>query len=325
MRSRRDRLCSARAGLVAAAAAAALLAGPAHGADPEAQASALAAQARAADAAGDPVRAAHLLADADRVAPSPLRLAVAIEAALKAQEPTFAMALVERAGARAWTPALEEVVRRARDRYGLAVAYVRVLCVTCTVTIDGQPVPESDRVVVAVGPHLVVVTEGDREHRWPLTLSGGQERDLVPRWLVSAAAPIPAESAAPLSPDVAMTLVAATPLDAGPVLEPLDPGWFWVGVAVTGSATWITVLSGLDAAAVRDRDDPRHPFFRDVAATRADHRTVILGAVAGACALGTTALGLFAVRWGEAERGDDGGGEASVGLAGPGLSVDGRF
>lgn len=308
----------------ALALAMALAVGRAHADDAEARAAALATEARAADQAGDPVRAAHLLADADRAAPSPLRLTAAIEAALKAQEPPLAMALVERAGARAWTPALEEAVRRTRDRYGLAVAFVRVLCVTCTATLDGQPIPEAQRVVVSVGRHLVVVTEGEREHRWPLTLSGGQERELVPRWLAASSTSLPAESAAPLSPDVAMPLVAATPIDAGPALAPLDPGWFWAGVGVTGAATWMTVLSALDAAGTRDRDDGRHPFFQDVDAARADHRTVLLGSAAAACALGTAALGLFAVEWGGDDgEGDDGGG--AVRVSGPGLSVDGHF
>lgn len=297
---------------------------PARADDAEARATTLAAEARAADQAGDPVKAARLLADADRIAPSPLRLTAAIEAALKAQEPPLAMALVERAGARAWTPALEDVVRRTRDRYGLAVAFVRVLCVTCTATLDGQPIPPAERVVVPVGRHLVVVTEGEREHRWPLTLSGGQERELVPRWLATGSPSLPAESAAPLSPDVAMPLVAATPIDAGPHLGPLDPGWFWAGVGVTGAATWMTVLSALDAAGTRERDDGRHPFFQDVDATRADHRTVLLGSAAALCALGTAALGVFAVEWGDDDAGD-GGTSGGVRVSGPGLSVDGRF
>jgi hypothetical protein len=154
----------------------------------------------------------------------------------------------------------------------------------CTVTIDG--VTTSSPRYLEPGEH-VVLAEGSSTRATRSVPCAAGATCTVELVLESARrAPVPATAPAP---------VADTDSPSSP--RPLPPWVFVASAAVTAGLAGVTVWSGLDAVAARDRYPPDSPEYdpEDVQA-RARRTDFLLAGTA--VALGATAVvGLFLVDW----------------------------
>src|SRR5438105_8056926 len=91
---------------------------------------------------GDYATAARELAAADALAPNPVALQAALDAALRADDPVVGMVLLERSTRFTPDGALAEMIRTARARFAHRTAFVHVACgsAPCVCSIDGATV-----------------------------------------------------------------------------------------------------------------------------------------------------------------------------------------
>lgn len=108
----------------------------------------------------------------------------------------------------------------------------------------------------------------------------------------------------------------------------LDPAWFYASAGVTVALGAVTLWSGLDANSAYNSYERDLPTLnQDQINRRVDEgngketRTNVLIAVTSLAAVGTTALGVFAVDWG----GDSTKGQGTVAVTPGGLAVAGSF
>ncbi len=288
------------------------LAAPCAGAaDPDAVALARAAYDRGAHAydAGKYALAAREFTVADELAPSPVALKFAIQAALKIDDPVIGMRLVERATQEGAD--LGPLIREARDRFARKVGRIALVCPDppCRARIDGEPAKTITW--VTPGPHAI---EWEPSGRGSVTVAAGQSLDVT---APPNASPTPTSMPNPTlnpTPDPTLSPTPENSADGGGI----SPAWFWVGIGLTTIGLGSSVASGVDTL-------HQHEVFAGHPTSTAQHdgqsaqlRTNVLFGVTGALALATTALGIFAVRWGDGKKSS-----AAVHLHpyGPGLAL----
>lgn len=183
--------------------------------------------------AGDLRAAAAAFAEADALAPSPVALMAALDAAVDADDPVLGAELLERSTREPPTPAFSASIAAARAKLGGRAGKVRIACpasATCASTVDGRALNGDGPAWVSVGRHTVVVrVDGDpREH--VVDVRAGETFVLSPMEAKPAPLPAPAPESAPAP--------AAVPPPSGGEPSPaprsgLSPVAFFVGAAVT--------------------------------------------------------------------------------------------
>ncbi len=283
MISRPRRLAFALAGALLLAAAGV------EAADDDSVALARAAYARGAKAydAKDYASAAREFRAADELAPNPVALTFALQAALKLDDAVLGMGLVERAAqAGGVAPAL---VLQARSRFAHRAGRIALQCpngTSCRVRIDGDPAKPVTW--VTPGSHAV---EWDSSGRTTVTVAAGQSVDVNPPPGAQPPSATPTPTPTP-TPGTENSSAAAG----------ISPTWFWVGIGVTTIGLGASIASGVDTL-------HRHETFAALPTSAgqqdgrsAQLRTNVLFGVTGAFALATAGIGIFAVGWGHGQK-----------------------
>jgi hypothetical protein len=278
---------SARRTLVLAALVAAALVAPveARAADPDV-AMARAAYDRGARAydAGKYALAAREFTVADELAPNPVALKYAIQAALKIDDPVLGMRLVERATQEGAD--LGTLVKEARDKFAKRVGRIVLTCPDgpCRARVDGEPARSVAWVMP--GPHAI---EWEPSGRSTIPVGAGES--------VEVTGPSRASSNGVSSPTPTVSPTSSPPVENSGKGGGIEPIWFWVGIGVTTIGLGATIASGADTL-------HQHTLFaaHPNATTQQDGqaaqlRTNVLLGLTGALAITTAGLGLFAVKW----------------------------
>lgn len=242
---------------------------------------------------GDFARAAVELSRADDLAPNGVTLALALDAAVRAGDAVLSMTLAERADSRAMTPALDQASHLARRTFASKVGRVSVVCPApspCTATLDDAEFPTGKVQFVLVGTHRIRVGRDAAIETFTVVTEPGKTVEVVPT----------------AQRDRSVAVAPETP--PAPA-SGLAPAWFFVGVGLTAALGAGTIASGLDTLrAHRVYNADKSDVSAADAGESAMVRTNVLLVAAGATALATAAIGVFAVRWG--------GGRSSVATTG---------
>lgn len=256
---------------------------------------------------GDLQTAARELALADAIAPNPVALRAAIDAAVDADDPALGMELLERAKRGAVDEALGKSIETAKTRFAGRAGRVEVSCperATCLATLDGTPIRIATPEWTRTGQHTVVV-QVDGASQTKLVEVGPNDVTRV----VPTAAPKP-EPAAPVT--------ASPPVQAAPTPEPAvhetpveekPRGWsravFFVATGFTAAAGLVTLASAKSTA-------DRHADFVDAGCARAPYldctslkedgqaaqtRTNVMLVTTGGLAVVSAVIGIFLTDW----------------------------
>jgi hypothetical protein len=247
---------------------------------------------------GDYLTAAKQYVLADQLAPNPLSLQAALDAAVHADDPVLGQTLLGRLAMRPTSdPTLASLGAIARARFAHRTARIRFACPEgCTGSVDGEEVDTTTDVFVLPGAHQVSFqVEGHVERRsleMKLDESVSVGREIGPASPSAAST----TSKAPAAP---------APEEDGSSLARLDPAWFLLSLVATGVLGPGAALSAADTV-------NKHNEFQAAGCTTtgsaacdtlgndgplAQLRTnVLLGATAATAAT-TALLGLVFVRW----------------------------
>jgi len=266
------------------------------------------AEARARDAydrgssaykAGDFERAANEFAAADGLAPSPVTLRAALDAAMLADDAVLGAELLDRAGralqeAQARGPTASEselagVAATARGRFAHRTGRIVVRCssgVLCLATVDGKPVEPSRARIVSPGVHTVTLQTAGRAEPRLVEVPTDQ--------VVEVVAPTPTPTPTPTA------TATPTPGSGG-----LSPAWFATAAVATGVALGLGVWSGVDTLNQHAAFDDAGCLARSASSCStlgssgqsAQLRTNVLFVATGVLAVTTAAIGVFATRW----------------------------
>lgn len=277
----------------------------------------------AAHKQGDLGRAAEEFARADALAPSPVALGAALDAAVAANRPVLGMELVARA-ARVASPApeLKRSVEAARAAFAGKTGRVVLVCnegARCAATLDGAELLPTVERIVRAGEHSLVFRVSGKEESRRVQVAPDVALELHP----SAAALLEAPAAAPATPAgapsgvvtttppatspgvVERPLAVVTPSPEPPTGKPL-PRWVVIlGGSLTVVAVGGAVWSGATAAGVHnDFDSARCPLAAgptcaDLASQGSGMQTLanVLFMTAGVLGAATVATALFLVDW----------------------------
>ncbi|MFO0638053.1 MAG: hypothetical protein U0183_02490 [Polyangiaceae bacterium] len=284
----------------------------------------------------DAATAAREFALADELAPSPVALRAALDAAIEADDPVLGSELVERAGRAPSPPELSASVEKAKRAFSKRVGRVVLHCGegrACDGTVDGAPLVPGKPRIVRVGDHQVRLRSGATEESSRVTVAGDE---LVEVHLSAAAglppvAPKPAEPAtpAPASPPApapapppappsasvpapaTKTVSAPAPSNAEPSRKPLPRGVVAIGGGLTVVAGAVAIASAVDVSG-------KHGDFVSLGCATvvsndcttlassgksAETRTNIMLGVTGGLAVVTAVVAFTLVDWGGPESG----------------------
>jgi hypothetical protein len=238
--------------------------------------------------AGDYAPAAHEFARADGLAPNPVALEFALDAATRAGEGPLAMELCDRAAARALGGRVATLATAARVKFRASMGRLVVTCpaaAACRVRLDGDAVPLGEAQWVLAGIHRVEIAQASGREERPVEVLPGATLEISPSAFAAPAAPA-AGAAAATAP------VPAPP----PEPERRSTLPFWIAAGVTAVGAVLTGLSGADTA-------QRHTaFLADPTADgrsggqAAQLRTNVGFGVTAALGVTTAALGVWTFR-----------------------------
>jgi hypothetical protein len=286
-----------RTGRLLIGAAAIAVARPGAGAEPTSEQAARAAYERGTGAfeRGEFATAAAEFARADEIAPNPVALESALKAVLRADDPALGMNLVERAGRVEGNRSLASLAKVARERFAGRAGELTIVCPTssaCSAKIDSAPVPVGAGLWYAAGRHQIELAVSGVVERREIVVVAGASVEVKPLSVTDTApAPQPRAAAPPARPRP--PAADAAPTDA----SGLSPAWFWVAAGATVVLAGATAVSGVDAVNKHDAYLANPTDETESTGRGAETRTNVLLGVAGAAAVTTAALGLFAVRW----------------------------
>lgn len=197
---------------------------------------------------GDFEAAATKYAEADSIAPSPVALQAALDAAVKADDAVLGAELLERARTRDVKGALATSVQTATTKLAHRAGKVTATCPSaCTVTLDGSAIEAGRARWVKPGTHAVVFTIGGQNETKSVDVAADAE--------VSVQAPAPPPPTPPSNP---ITTTVETPpppppqaLFNEPYIPPVhkksgvSPALFWasLGGTVAFTAASVTLLA----------------------------------------------------------------------------------
>ena len=212
-----------------------LFAGAASAQNPKALAKEAYDRGTQAQERGDFKRAAEEFARADALAPSPVALQAALDAAVDADDPIVGAELLERSKRAPAKGALVTSIDAATKKLGGRAGRLQVVCpagAKCTSTVDGAALDTSKGAWMRVGPHTLVVQVDGAPDTRTIEIRGGEELEVV---AVRGAPASPAPTAVVASP----TATAGPPSGSAAPKDttsrkPLSPVVFFVtgGVAV---------------------------------------------------------------------------------------------
>ncbi|HEY8039833.1 MAG TPA: hypothetical protein VIF15_08580 [Polyangiaceae bacterium] len=267
---------------------------------------------------GDYATAAREYSAADALAPSPVALQAAIDAAVQADDPVLGTELVERARGSARTDALVTSMMTAQHKFAHRTGRIRLVCAAppCLAAIDGVATDVAEPAIVRVGAHSVTLEAAGAVTRRSVTVAPDEtivvESPAAGTATGSAPAPAPAPTATPTP--------TGTPTPAP--AHGLSPTWLFVGIGATAVAGGLTIASGVDTA-------DRHSHFQSVCpgavhcgdlasqGQSAQTRTNVLLGVTAALGVATLATA-FLVRWHD-------GSSAGLSVAPGRVAFDARF
>jgi len=279
-----------------------------------------------ASARGDAKRAAEEFGRADALAPSPVALQAALDAAVDADDALLGAELLERSKRATPTSALAASIDAATKKLGGRAGHVKVVCPSgarCTSKIDGAAFEPAKGVWMRVGPHVLdIVVDGANDTR-TVEVHAGEDFEVVPGR--AGAAPRPDSKAdgplstAPPTPTAPTGGPATGSADTSHA-KPLPPVVFVVGAAVTVVLAGGSVFYGLAAKS-------KHEDFAgagcDVVATspcqglkndgeNAQQVANIGFAATGVAGLATVVIGIFFTDWGGSSKAAGAGGAPVV-------------
>lgn len=210
---------------------------------------------------GDFKKAAEEFAKADALAPSPVALQAALDAAVDADDALLGAELLERSKRANATGALAASIETARTKLGGRAGRVRVACPSgaqCSSTIDGAPFDGSKGLWIKSGPHaLTIKVDGATDTR-TIEVHGGEQLEVVPARGSSPGAVIPVASPPPASATAspgAGTTSAPAANGADEKHAPLSPVVFWIGTGVTVVLAGASTYYALRASSRHDDFD----------------------------------------------------------------------
>lgn len=272
-----------------------------------------------AHARGDFRRAAEEFAKADALAPSPVALQAALDAAVDADDFLLGAELLERTKRLGTTrPAtLTASIDAATKKLGGRAGHVRVTCPSgarCTATLDGASFDSTKGTWLRVGPHtLVVQVDGTPDTR-TVEVRAGESMEVVAA-RASSTAPSPTPNATPTTPNATPTTPNAnatptpapspTPPAADASAKPLAPIVFWVATGATvvfaGATTFFAVTASSKHSSFTDAScgtlaTGDCQSFKDDG-ERAQTRANVGFVVTGVAAAATAVIGVFFTDW----------------------------
>lgn len=267
-------------------------------------------RAVAAHDRGDLVTAAREFALADAIAPNPVALRAAVDAAIDADDPALGAELLERANRGPVDGPLAQSLEAARKRFAGRAGRVRVVCperATCLATIDGAPLDVSGAQWTRTGQHTVVLQVDGASETKLVTVGPTDVVQVAPAPKASASPPAPAPAPAPVSPP--STPPADTTPSAAPPPEP-SAGLPRAVVLATGA---LTLGAGAVAVVFATGAGNTHedfvasgcptasaPSCEGLASDgrSAQTRANVMFAVTGGLAVTTAVIGIFFTDWG---------------------------
>ena len=249
------------------------------------------ARGAAAYAQGDYSRAARELSAADALVPDAVTLRAAIEAVTLADDAVLGVELIGRAARGPQDAALAHAVSVAQERFAHRTGAIVVRCDGCLALIDNAPVPVGELHVVLPGVHLVAVQRKGPPVPRLVTVAADETREVIAHSVGAAPDAAPDPSPAPRA--------------RAHESEGVSPAWFVAAAGVLVALGAVTIGSAVDTANDHSAFENAHC---DVApgsscqtmrsaGQSAQTRTSWFGVATGAAAAGTTALGLFGIRW----------------------------
>jgi hypothetical protein len=197
---------------------------------------------------GDFAAAAAKYAEADALAPSPVALQAALDAAVKSDDPVLGAELLERARVRNPTGALATSVQAANAKLAHRAGKLTATCPSaCVVTVDGVAFQTGAARWIVAGAHAVVFSVEGRTENRSIDVSPDAETTIAP----TPPAPQPVVVEPPPPPPQQQLFVE-------PYVAPqrhrrgASPALFWVSLAVTGA---FTITSGVDLAVTQVTHD----------------------------------------------------------------------
>lgn len=207
-----------------------------------------------AHARGDMKRAAEEFARADALAPSPVALQAALDAAVDADDPVLGADLLDRSKRGKPSGALAASIDAATKKLGGRAGRVKVTCPggsRCASKLDGAAFDPGKGVWARVGPHsLVIDVDGTSDTR-TVEVRASEDLEVVP----GRNAPPAAAAAVTASPTPATTSPAPPATSAAPGeprAKPLPPAVFFVGAGVTVVLGGVATVFGITAKNAHD-------------------------------------------------------------------------
>lgn len=256
----------------------------------------------AAHRRGDVGRAAEEFARADALAPSPVALQAALDAAIEADDVALGAELLDRSKRAPAPPALAASITAAHLKFKDRAGRLRVLCPSdarCRATLDGAPIAVDEVVWAKTGARSIVLeVDGETETRTiEVTASGTVE--VSPTQVPGAGAETPAS-------DGRATEEAG---DARPApsssREGLPRIFFYGGVGLTVALAGTTAYFALETQSEHSRfrdvgcGHTRFPECEDIRRSGETHQSLtnVMLALTGASAVATAVIGVAFTNW----------------------------
>jgi len=253
---------------------------------------------------GDYATAAREYAAANALAPNPIALQAALDAAVQADDPVLGTQLLDMARRQPPEAALASTEAKAERAFAHRTGHIRFECTPpCLGAVDGAAVDVRAPVLVRVGSHRVTVESAGSSSERSVTVPADET-------VVVSAPPAPAPAPAPALAAAPAPAPAAAPAPAS-ARGGLSPAWFFVSLGATAVAGGIALWSGLDTAS-RHADfeaahcgaapsDPIHCGQLASAGQSAQTRTNVLLGVTAALGVTTIAAAML-VQWHASDR-----------------------
>lgn len=205
---------------------------------------------------GDFKKAAEEFAKADALAPSPVALQAALDAAVEADDPVLGAELLDRSKRAPAKGALSSSIDAATKKLGGRAGRVKVMCpanAQCSSTIDGVVFDGAKGTWTKSGTHALTIKVDGASDTRTIEVHGAEQLEVMAAANGGGAAPTVAPPAAAAATAPASSVTVAPDDDKRP---PLSPVVFWVGVGVTVVLGGATTLFALRAS-------NRHSDFED--------------------------------------------------------------